>query len=101
MIFAEYWHYGLDGKLRPACGSDSVVTIDGRFGIQRQHAYAREHYKRIKAVQPHYAGYVLRSGASYSDSRPLHGLPGVLTNGHTPFAPEEVSPDFIRNGRVI
>ena len=30
-----------------ACGSDSLLPIDGRYSLQRVHAEAKKHYERM------------------------------------------------------
>jgi hypothetical protein len=101
MRYAEFWHWGTDGKLRPMCGSDGVAFIDGRYGIARTHAEARS----IGAKRRQAIAYVIREGGSVSDSRPLMEAPAWLRvnsvpNGR-PVHPTEISADFLRRGKVI
>lgn len=93
MIFAQAWHNGTDGKLRPACGSDAVMHIDGRFGTARQHSEARKLLDR----RSHYVAYTIHTG-SYGNNRCLMHLPST-GNGVVPAS--DISPDFVdRMGRV-
>lgn len=93
MIYARAWHNGTDGKLRPACGSDSVMHIDGRFGTARQHSEAR----RLLDRRSHYVAYTIHKGASYSNSRCTMSLPST---GRGVVDAADISPEFIHNGRV-
>lgn len=78
MTFAEFYHpsTGWNGadfsgpvRLIPACGSDSVLPFDGRWGRERILREAR----RVCAVRG-WNGFTLNAGATYnrsSETRPL------------------------------
>lgn len=91
MIYAQFWHRGTHGLLIPACGSDSVLPIDGRFGTARQHAVARE-----RLSHPFFAAkfeaYSIHAGPSFSRSRPLQSLPATARGM---VRPDDVSPEYL------
>jgi len=98
MIYAQFWHKGTDGLLRPACGSDSVLPIDGRFSAFRQHETAcarlREPFFKRK-----YDAYTLHRGESYSRNTCTTIRP-MGTDGN-PIHIDRINRDFARNGRVF
>lgn len=96
MIYAQFWHRGTSGRLIPACGSDSVLLIDGRFGPARQVRVARERLAAL-AVRG-YEAYTLHVGANFTRSRPLVSLP--FTAGGEPVSAGDVSPAYLERGRV-
>lgn len=78
MIFAQFFHdsTGWNGRdfsgpvsLIPACGSDSVLLIDGRFSRANAAAYAR----KIAAARG-WKGFTLNAGDSFSQARETRGL---------------------------
>lgn len=97
MIYAQFWHKGVSGKLTPACGSDSVLIIDGRLGVARQHKAARDRLKQDFYARK-YTAYTLHAGRSFTDSRCLMSLPALPESGIV--ALEDVSPAYIERGRV-
>lgn len=96
MIYAQFWYKGLSGDLIPACGSDSVLRIDGRLSVARQHAAAR-----ARLAEPFFArkfnAYTLHQGESFTRSRCLMALPASL---HGLVDTEEVSDAYLERGRV-
>jgi hypothetical protein len=44
---AQYFHTGTTGLTIEMCGSDSVLHLDGRFGIERCHQKATDHAKMM------------------------------------------------------
>jgi hypothetical protein len=83
-VFAEFYHdsTGWNGqdfsgpvKLIPACGSDSVLRLDGRYGLPRLHATARRYGQNLNAsLGKGYRGYTLNAGESYSRAREIAPL---------------------------
>lgn len=78
MQFAEFYHpsTGWNGKdfsgpvtLIPACGSDSVLVIDGRFSRARANAEAR----RVCLARG-WNGYTLNAGETFTRSRVIQPL---------------------------
>jgi hypothetical protein len=64
MYFAEFYTKGVQsGKLIAACGDRAVLKLDGR---ERETAHVGHAYKWAK--QHGFEGFVLRRGASFSDS---------------------------------
>ena len=60
--YVEFWHLDRDpvtkvGTARPAVGSESVLFIDGRWGMRRIHQLAQK-----VGRQRGFHGYMLRSG---------------------------------------
>lgn len=96
MIYAQFWHRGTTGKLIPACGSDSILHLDGRLNETSRHDRALN-----LMAQPFYArkfeAFTIHKGESYSRSRPLSKLP-VNHSGHV--SANEVSEAYLINGRV-
>jgi hypothetical protein len=77
MLFAQFYHkstgwnpetldYSGPRKLIPACGSDSVCVIDGRFGPDRAAMVARDHAARLRNIHPDYECFRLMRGESFS-----------------------------------
>lgn len=98
MIYAQFWHKGTSGKLIPACGSDSVLIIDGRYGAPRQHAAAK-----ARLAEPFFArkydAYTLHAGAMFSGARCLMSRP--FTANGTPIALDDISDTYQSNGRLV
>lgn len=83
MKFAEFYHLStgyIEGSLPPkfnnanrkpipACGSDSILYIDGRYGNDRAAHEARETCRKRGFV-----GFTLNAGSSLSDSRVIRQL---------------------------
>ena len=81
MIFAEFYHEstGWNGKdfsgpvkLIPACGSDSVLILDGRFNARNQAAEAR----KVCSVRK-FKGFTLNQGETFNRSRKTRDLESV------------------------
>ena len=79
MRFAEYYHEstGWNGrdfsgpkKLIPACGSDSVLCLDGRLSLRNCIGVATigQSHRRD------YLAFRIMAGRSFSDARPLTNL---------------------------
>jgi hypothetical protein len=73
MRFADFYHAstGWNGRdhsgpvtLIPACGSDAVLVIDGRWGEARAVAYARE-----VCLKRGWRGFTMNAGESFTRSR--------------------------------
>lgn len=45
--FAEFYQRSPNGKIIPACGTDSHLPIDGRLGLARAEQEAMDHMQRI------------------------------------------------------
>jgi len=67
--FAEFYHWNV-GKsgIIPACGSDSVLPLDGRHGLPRAIKAAHDTAKRRG-----YVAFRVCHG-TFTDNRPLTGL---------------------------
>jgi len=80
MIFAEFYHLSTgypsytakDIKPIPACGSDSVLVIDGRLSRDNMHYAAIE-----RCISRGYIGYTLNSGESFTRGREFAKYRGV------------------------
>lgn len=92
MIYAQFWHKGTDDLLRPACGSDSVLPIDGRYGRARQHDTARARLREVFYARK-FDAYTLHAGESFSRSRCLMSLPALPVSGVA--APAMINPEFM------
>jgi len=78
MRFAEFYHAstGWNGRdfsgpvtLIPACGSDSVLPIDGRWSERRAIEHARE-----VCIKRGWRGFTMNAGDSYTRSRVVRPL---------------------------
>jgi hypothetical protein len=70
---AEFFHAGIvTGKLIPACGSDSVCTLDGRLSSRNMHAIAADECNKRG-----YLAYQINKGARYTESKPVSRLVNV------------------------
>lgn len=92
MIYAQFWHKGTDNLLRPACGSDSVLLIDGRYGSWRQHETAQARLRQSFYARK-FDAYTLHVGGSFSRSRCLSALPITPLSGAVD--PATVNPEFM------
>lgn len=58
--FAEFYHKGTTGKTIPACGTDTHLPIDGRFGLVRAKYTAVLHMESLaKNRIQDYTGFAL------------------------------------------
>ena len=79
MQYTEFYQYGFGtnaGKLFPACGSDSVLKFDGRWGLDRCAAEARRHMAALNRgiKRGAYKGFTINAGRSFTDSRIIRKL---------------------------
>ena len=85
MVFAQLYHEstGWNGtdcsgpvKLIPMCGSDSVIPLNARRGLDRQIEEARDKIKRLTTVKPNIKGFrILRSSSNrYSEGHHITGI---------------------------
>jgi len=98
MIYAQFWHKGTDGLLRPACGSDSVLPIDGRFSAIRQHEAACARLRESFFARK-FDAYTLHQGQSFSRNT-CNTIRPMQVNGEAIHI-DRISRDFVRNGRVF
>lgn len=61
----------LTGKPAEKCGSDSLVCLDGRCGLERHREAIREHINRLKKVTSSIIGYRLYLGEFGIHTSPL------------------------------
>jgi hypothetical protein len=94
MIYAQFWHRGTHGKLIPACGSDSVWIIDGRFGPHNRVIEARKALAhRVTKDCRNYEAVTIHSGRTFSDSRCVTDLP-LRQSGLS--APSDIAPQYLK-----
>jgi hypothetical protein len=87
MRYAEFYHdsTGWNGKdfsgpvtLIPACGSDSVLTFDGRWNMARCCDAARARITALnKALGKGYKGFTINAGESFTRSNTIRKLETV------------------------
>ena len=63
MIYAQFYHYGLDGNLVEACGDRSVVIIDARLRSATVCKIAEEECKKRG-----YVAWAIFKGESFTNS---------------------------------
>ena len=66
MIYAQFYHYDLGGKLAEACGDRSVVIIDARLRMSTIGEIAAEECKKRG-----YVAWAIFKGESFTNSSPL------------------------------
>lgn len=77
MKFATFYVKGTTGKPTRACGSDSVLIIDGRFGLPRTLKRVRDWCKNY----PKFIGFTLDSGESFTRSHETRGYEALRSSG--------------------
>lgn len=60
------------GRVMEALGSDGVMPLDGRLGLDRCKQAAREQAARLKAVKPDLVAFQIMAG-TYGNARPITG----------------------------
>lgn len=97
MIYAQFWHAGLSGKLIPACGSDSVLPMDGRLNMGSIHARAR-----ARLAEPFFArkfaAFTIHRGESYSRSRPVSAA--AFDSDGRAIPASDISPAYLVGDRI-
>lgn len=72
-------------SVQPACGSDSVLPIDGRWGSSRIADAAHQHIERVNRLGKQYKAWRVIDGDSLLTARPINdwsfcnGAPCQLT----------------------
>lgn len=66
MIYAQFYHYDLGGKLAEACGDRAVVIIDARLRKATVGKIAAEECKKRG-----YDAWAIFKGESFTNSSPL------------------------------
>lgn len=67
MIFAQFYHYGVEShSLIEACGDRSVVILDARRCYSSHFADAR-----MECAKRNFDAWELRKGNSFSDAKPI------------------------------
>lgn len=62
------------GELSEKLGSEGVLPLDGRLGLERRREAAERQASRLKGVAPCIAAYRIFAGRTYRDSRPISPL---------------------------
>jgi hypothetical protein len=60
--YVQYLSRKLDGRLDWKLGSDGVMYLDGRWGVERAKIEARAHAKRLAAVAPDIEAFEIVAG---------------------------------------
>jgi hypothetical protein len=83
--YAQFYHWGLDGKLHTACGTDQVCILDGRKSLSQMVADAFAYAKQLKSVR-RFDGFTIVRGElrAGSKSTTLHSVMPSL-QGETVF----------------
>ena len=68
MIYAQFYHYDLSGKLAEPCGDRAVVIIDARLRTETIGKIAAEECKKRG-----YVAWAIFKGESFTRSRRLSG----------------------------
>ncbi len=70
MIFAQMFHV-VNGKIQQACGGDSCIRIDGRYGREMQDKQAKRHIRMLALNIRHFDGYQILKGDNWANAKPI------------------------------
>jgi len=70
MIFAQMFHV-VHGKMQPACGGESCIRIDGRYGREMQDNQAQRHIRMLALNIRYFDGYQILKGSDWANAKPI------------------------------
>lgn len=70
MLFAQMFHK-VNGNMQPACGGESCIRIDGRYGREMQDKQAKRHIRMLALNIRHFDGYQILKGDSWATAKPI------------------------------
>jgi len=70
MLFAQMFHI-VNGNMQQACGGESCIRIDGRYGREMQDKQAKRHIRMLALNIRHFDGYQILRGSDWATAKPI------------------------------